>query len=101
MTDDSRPTGPTAMEALAERTKRFFVDVLAEWIKLPIAEVGAWMRRRVTLYVVGLLLLCVAVVFLLVGGVQGLQALKVPPWATYLGVGALAGVAGLVVMKQK
>lgn len=108
MTEPS-PSGPPRdpprelpkIESLADRTKRFLAELVADWIKLPIAEVGRWLRRRVLLYTVGLVLMCVAIIFVLVGGVHGLQELRVPVWATYLGVGVVAAVAGVIVLTRK
>jgi hypothetical protein len=98
--EESRP--PRLTDALLARTKGFVVDLLAEWIKLPIAEVGRWVRRRVTFYAVGITLLIIALIFLLVGGVRGLQAISwMPYWAPYLGLGALAAGTGIYFLSKK
>ncbi|MBI2933804.1 MAG: phage holin family protein [Planctomycetes bacterium] len=93
---------PPKSEGLLDRTLQFLTEAAAECLKQPIAEVGRWARRKVLLFGVGLVLLCTALVFLLVGGVQGLQSIdRMPPWVPYLGVGALAAIAGVVVLSRE
>jgi len=97
----NQESGPPKPESLRDRTRRFAGEIIANWIKPPLVEVGRWAKERILQFVLGLVLLSVAVIFVLIGGIQGLQELKVPVWATYLGVGALAGVAGLVILSRK
>ncbi len=89
------------IESLADRTKRFLSEVVADWIKLPIAEVGRWIKGRVTPYVIGLVLVSAGAVFLLVGGIQGLQSIpRMPPWVPYLGMGAVATGLGALMLRR-
>ncbi len=97
------PASPPPIESLADRTKRFLMEIVSDWIKIPITEVGFWMRDRVTRYAIGLVLICVAIVFLLVGGVQGFQQLLGPKWlwVPYVGLGTIAAMVGIFVMKSR
>lgn len=89
------------MEALVERTKRIVAGFGMAWLKEQISELGRWAGRGIAFYAVGLVLVCTAIVFLLVGGVQALRELNVPPWATYLGIGAVAGLLGVILMTRR
>lgn len=92
---------PPATEGLLDRTKKFAARAVAEWVQRPVAEVGAWLRRRILLFAVGLVLVSVAIVFVFVGGTIGLRELEVPDWATFLGLGVIAGLAGALVLTRK
>jgi len=69
---------PREVPACCSSDEAVRAEVIAGWIKQPIAEVGCWLGGG-SCSSAGLVLLCVAVVFILIGGVQGLQQLNVPP----------------------
>lgn len=104
MTEEPSPSttspGSSRLDLLLLRTKQLFGQVLAEWIKQPISEVGLWLKRRILQFSLGLVLLCVAIVFLLIGGVQALREVHIPSWATYLGVGGIAALLGVLLLRR-
>jgi hypothetical protein len=86
-------------DAVVSRLKVTVGEPTKEVLREQVPEYAHWAGRRAMDYVLAAGLFCLAAVFLLVGGVLGLQAVGVPPFATYL-IGGLAALGGgLMVMR--
>jgi hypothetical protein len=89
-----------SLDMLGAGVKRFAKEMAVEVLEGYLPSYAHRFGRRVLGYAVGGTLVCLAVIFLLLGGVLGLQAVGVPPFATYLAGGAIAGGVALVLLKM-
>jgi hypothetical protein len=86
-------------DAVVGRLKVTVAEPTREVLREQVPEYAHWAGRRAMDYVLAAGLFCLAAVFLLVGGILGLQAVGVPPFATYLIGGLTALGSGLIVMR--
>jgi hypothetical protein len=90
---------PAAVDDLASRTRRFLREIAIDCLKRPLDELLRFALARAVSYLVAAALLITAAVFVLVGGVGGLEEAGVKRWAAYLALGGAALLAGLLVLR--
>jgi hypothetical protein len=87
------------VDRAVQRLRTFVIKAVQEVERGQLPEQARRFGRRVVDYAVGVVLLCLAVVLLLLGGVLGLQQAGVPTYATYLAGGLGAAVAAFFLFK--
>jgi hypothetical protein len=87
------------VDVLAVGLKSFARETAVEVFQVQLPAYSHQFGRRLLGYAVGGTLLCLAVIFLLVGGIWGLQAAGVPAYVTYLAGGVAAAAAAVVLFK--
>ncbi len=82
------------VDSLTAGLKKITLETMTEVVRGQVPDVARRFGRRVVASAAVVTLSCLAGVFLLVGGVLGLQAAGLPPYATYLiGAAVAAGAA--------
>ena len=91
--------GPSMVEELLGRTRRFLADLVADYARRSVDDLLRWILGRTIRYAVSAALFIMAAGFLLLGGAKGLIVSGVPPHLAYLAIGATSLLAGVVTLK--
>ncbi|HYT90703.1 MAG TPA: hypothetical protein VEL76_18490 [Gemmataceae bacterium] len=84
---------------LLAQVREALTEPVARAAREDFPEYARWLGGRVIDYTRAATVFCVAAIFLMVGGVQGLQQAGMPPYLTYF-LGGLAGMAaGLIFLR--
>jgi hypothetical protein len=86
-------------DELAEKVRAAVTEPIMQALRVHVPDYGRRFGGRAIDYAVAATLFCVAGVFLLVGTVQGLQLVGVPPYLTYILCGVAALGAGLMFLR--
>jgi len=93
------PPGPSAVDDLVNRTRKFLGEIAHDYLKRPLDDLFRWALGRAVSYAVAAGLLITAVVFLLIAGVEGLKSARVHPAVAYLALGLVGVLSGLLVLR--
>jgi hypothetical protein len=88
------------VDLLAIGLKNLARETAVEIFQVQLPAYSTKFGRRILGFAAAGTLLCLAMIFLLVGGVLGLQVAGVPVYATYVAGGVAAGLAALVLFKM-
>jgi hypothetical protein len=88
------------VDVLAVGLKNFARETAVEVFQVQLPAYSHQVGRRFLGFAVGGTLLCLAAIFLLVGGILGLQVAGVPAYAGYLAGGVVAAAAAFVLFKM-
>lgn len=89
------------MDPFLERIRGFLNETVVEVMQVHAPEYSRRVGKRAIAYGTAAGLFVLATVFLFLGGVQGLQRLGLPPYATYLAAGSLAALIGLLIVRRR
>jgi hypothetical protein len=93
---ESAKTATQLVDTIVARLRVTVAEPTAERLAVTLPRYARWARRRMVNGVLATTLFCLAAIFLLVGGVLGLQEAGLKPYATY-GIGGLTALVGGVV----
>jgi hypothetical protein len=99
MTEKPPVVESSTVDDLVERTKAFLAGIAFDYLKRPLDELLTWVLRRTIWHLIALALFIAAIVFLLLGGVQGLEAAGLPSYLAHLSLGVAAVIAGLIALR--
>ena len=80
-------------DVMVNRLRTTVAQPAGEMLREQVPQYAQWAGRRTVDYVVAATLFCLAAIFLLVGGVEALQEMGLPRFATYI-LGGLAALGG-------
>jgi hypothetical protein len=89
------------VDRLVAGLKKITAEVVLEVVRVYLPDYSRRVGRRVVEYAVAGTLSCLAIIFLLMGGILGLEAVDLPPYAAFLAGGAAAGVIAFVLFQMR
>lgn len=95
---DPPPPETSVLEDLLARTRKFLVGAACTCLRRPLDELLRWVLGRAAAYLVAAGLLVTAAVFLLIGGMSGLQSAGVPPPLAWTATGSTAALVGWLIL---
>jgi hypothetical protein len=87
------------VDRLVAGLKKVTAEAMVEVVRVYIPDYSRRVGRRVVEYAMAGTLSCLAIIFLLMGGVLGLEATGLPDYGAYLAGGAAAGVIAFVLLQ--
>ena len=97
--DRAESGGPSMVNELLGRTRRFLADLVSQYAKRSMDDLLRWILGRTIRYAVSGSLFILAAAFLLIGGAKGLIVSGLAPHLAYLAIGAASLLAGFVTLK--